>query len=214
MRDEEDPIQQTTQRGWAYAGLLAALLLLPALHLAAVDFEDRTTSPASYLEHIDARDTAIALAAGVGLLLTCLVVVHLAGLRRFAGDRHPVLADASVAVGGLAVLGLAISFVSAGIAAYGPHEHLPFEVVNTLGVLAEGFVVWLLPALAGPAALIAVLALRDHVLPRLLGYTAAAFTLLLSVLGVVLPGVGALPALLWFAIMTATLSLHRPAGST
>lgn len=79
-----------------------------------------------------------------------------------------------------------------------------------MGMLAENFAVGLLPALAGPAVLIAVLGLSDKVLPRLLGYVAAFFAVVLTVLGVATPGAAALPALLWLLVSTATLSLYRP----
>jgi hypothetical protein len=174
---------QKLDRGWAYSGLLAALLLLPSLHLAAVDLEDKTASPSAYLRHVDDRYVSVALAGGVGLLLTALLIVHLAGLRQSATVRHPLLADAAVAVGGLAVLGLAIGFVSSIMAAYGAHEQYPFEAVRPMGLLAENFAVGLLPALAGPAVLIAVLGLRDKVLPRFLGYVSALFAVALTALG-------------------------------
>jgi hypothetical protein len=79
-----------------------------------------------------------------------------------------------------------------------------------MGMLAENFAVGLLPALAGPAVLIAVLGLSDKVLPRLLGYVAAFFAVVLTVLGVATPGAAELPALLWLLVSTATLSLYRP----
>ena len=81
-------------------------------------------------------------------------------------------------------------------------------------MLAENFAVLLLPTLAGPAVLISVLALRDKALPRLLGYVAALFAVVLAVLGVVLPGVGALPALLWLLISAVTLSLTADRSQT
>lgn len=198
-------------RGWAYSGLVAGLLLLPALHLSAVDLEDKTLSPAAYLRHIDDRYVSTALAGGVGLLLTALLILHLAGVRCFAAGRYPMLADAAVAVGGLAVLGLAIGFASSIMAAYGAHERYPFEAVRPMGVFAENFAAGLLPALAGPAVLIAALGLRDKVLPRLLGYVAALFAVALTLLGVFLPGAGMIPALLWLLVSSATLSLQRSA---
>lgn len=208
--EKEDVMEPgKSQRGWAYAGLVAALLLLPVLHLAAVDLESTTASPDAYLRHIDDRYLSISVAGSVGLLLTVLLIVHLAGMRRFAAARHPLLADAAVAVGGLAVLGLAIGLVSSIMAAYGAHERYPFEAVRPMGMLAENFAAGLLPALAGPAVLIAVLGLRDKVLSRLLGYIAGFFAVVLTVLGVVLPGSAALPALLWLLISTASLSMVR-----
>lgn len=199
-----------SQRGWAYAGLVAALLLVPVLHLAAVDLESKSATPSAYLRHADDRYLSISIAGSVGLLLTVLLIVHLAGMRRFAALRHPLLADAATAIGGLAVLGLAVGFVSSIIAAYGAHERFPFEAVRPMGMLSENFAVGLLPALAGPALLIGVLGLRDNVLPRPLGYVAAFFAIMLTVLGLVIPGSAALPALLWLVISTATLSLVSP----
>lgn len=198
-----------SQRGWAYPGLVSALLLVPVLHLAAVDLESKTASPSAYLRHVDDRYLSISVAGSVGLVLTVLLIVHLAGMRRFAIAWHPWLADAAVAVGGLAVLGLAIGFVSSIMAAYGAYERFPYEAVRPMGLIAENFASGLLPALAGPAVLIAVLGLRDKVLPRLLGYISACFAVVLTVLGVLLPGSAALPALLWLLISTATLSMVR-----
>jgi hypothetical protein len=185
--------------------------MVPALHLSAVDLESKTASPSDYLRHADDRYLSIALAGALGLLLTALLIVHLAGLRRFGAVRHPLLSDATVAVGGLAVLGLAVGFVSSIMAAYGAHEEYPFEAVRPMGMLAENFAAGLLPALAGPAVLVAVVALHDRVFPRLLGYVAAFFAVALTVAGVALPGAGALPALVWLVISTAALSLHRSA---
>lgn len=208
-------------RSWAYAGVVAAVLLVPALHLSSVDVEDKTANEAAYLQHVDDRYWSISLAGGVGLVLTALLVVYLAGLRRIALDRRPLLADASIGIGGLAVLGLAVSCVSSMLAAGGAHEHFPFAAVRSMGMLGENFFAVLLPpALAGPAVLISVLALRDKVLPRVLGYVAAFFALVLVVLGVVLPGVGVIPALVWLLISSLTLSLspvvtvaeERPGG--
>ena len=107
-------------------------------------------------------------------------------------------------------MGLAIGFVCSIIAAYGAQSRYPFEAVRPMGMLAENFDVGLLPALAGPAVLIAVLGLADKMLPRLLGSFAALFAVVLTVLGVAAPGAAALPALLWLLVSTATLSLYRP----
>ncbi len=148
-------------RGWAYAGVLSAAFLVPIMHLAAVDLEGKTASKTAYLGHVDDRYLSVALAGGVGLILTALLVVYLAGLRQIAVVRRPLLADASIAIGGLAVMGLAVGFASSVIAAYGAHENYPFAPVRSLGMLAENFPVVLMPGLAGPAVLISVLALRD-----------------------------------------------------
>ena len=194
-------------RGWAYAGVLSAAFLVPVMHLAAVDLEGKTASETAYLGHVDDRYLSVALAGGFGLILTALLVVYLAGLRQIAVIRRPLLADASIAIGGLAVMGLAVGFASSVIAAYGAHENYPFAPVRSLGILAENFPVVLMPGLAGPAVLISVLALRDRVLPRLLGYVSAFFAVVLAVLGVVLPGVSAIPALAWLLLSSLALSM-------
>jgi hypothetical protein len=209
--DVKDPTNSVVEgRAWAYSGLVAALLLLPALHYSAHDFEDRSVGGVGYVARIESQYLTIALAAGLGLAVTVLLVIHLAGLRRFGHAQSPLLADACVAIGALAILGLSIGFVTAAMAAYGASEGQGYEIIAPLGAFAENFAVCLLPALAGPAVLIAVLSLRRKTLPRVLGYTAAFFAVILTALGVLLPGVGALPAILWLVIMTGTLSFYRP----
>jgi hypothetical protein len=202
-------------RTWQDAGVLAAVLMVPVLHYAAVNLEDKTTvDPELWLSNLRNVYFATTLAGAGELLVAVLLIIHLAGLRRLAEATHPVLADASVAVAGLAVLGLALGSLGSTTAAYGAHENNPFEAVRPYALLGENAAAILLPSLAGTAVLIAVLSLRDRSLPRALGYVAAAFGVLLTALGIFLPGVGLLPSILWLLISTIALSVvDRRRGS-
>ena len=195
-------------RTWQDAGVLVAVLMLPVLHYAAVNLEDKTNvDPELWLSSLRTVYFATALAGAGELLLAVLLIIHLAGLRRLAQSTHPVLADASVGVAGLAVLGLALGSLGSIIAAYGARERNPFEAVRPYALLGENAAAILFPCLAGTAVLIAVLSLRDRSLPKALGYVAAVFAVLLTALGIFSPGVGAIPSILWLLISTIALSV-------
>jgi len=183
------------------------VLGIPALHFAAVDLEGKQEA-AAYLVHVDDHYLSIALAGGVTMLLAVALVVHLASLRLLAA-RRPLLADATTAVAGFAAIGLALSGAAAVLAAYGAHESFPFEAVRPMGLLAENLFAVLIPAVAATALLVAVLGFRDRLLPRWLAVTGAIFCVILALIGVLLPGAGAIPSLLWLLISGVGLLLAR-----
>ena len=174
------------------------LLGVPVLHFAVVDLEGREDA-AAYLSHVDAHYLSTAFAGGVALLLAATLVVHLASLRLLAA-RRPLLSDATSAVAAFAAVGMALSGAAAVIAAYGAHEDFPFEAVRPMGLLAENLFAVLLPAVAATALLVAVLGLGDRALPRWLAVTGAVFFIVLTLMGVLLPGAAAIPSLLWLVI--------------
>jgi len=194
--------------GWT--AFLVGVAGLPVLHLQAVDLEAKSGAT-SYLEHVDERYASIALSGSGGLLLSCLLLVHLSALRAIGTRDRGLLQDAAAGVGTLAAVGIAVGSASAILAAYGAHEGFPYEAVRPMGMLAENLAPVLLPALAGPAVLVAALGLRDGQLPHWLGWAGAVFALVLAAFGVVLPGAGALPALLWLTVMGAGMLLTRRA---
>lgn len=97
------------------------------------------------------------------------------------------------------------------LAGVGASENYPFAAARPMGVLAEDAVAVLIPAFAGPAALVAVASLRDRLLPRVVGWVSAFFAVVLVVLGVLAPGAGLLPALLWLLLTAAALTFF-PGG--
>ena len=189
-------------------GVVAGLAAVPILHFVAVDLEGKDAAQ-SYLARVDDHYLRIALAGGLGMVLAVVVLTHLLAVRRLAAGRRPLLADVSTGVASVAALGVALSSAAAMMAGYGAHENFPFEAIRPMGLLAENLVAVLAPALAGTALLVAVLALRDRVLPRWLGYVGALFAIVLAVLGVVLPGAGLPLAILWLLVAGAGLLLVR-----
>lgn len=202
-------------RMWAGAGLVSGLALLPLLHLAAVDLESKRASPADYLHHGAVRHVSITNAGSLGLLVTGGVVLFLVGLHHRVGRPRVLLSGVSAALGSIAVLGLVVSFLAAVLAGTAASEGYPYEAVRPMGLLAENAVAVLLPALAGPATLVAVVSLRDRILPRPLGAFSAVLAVLLVLAGVVAPGAGLLVALVWLVLTSAVLMLRPPrAGGT
>ena len=190
---------------WPGAGFIAGVVLLPLLHLAAVDLENKKGTAAAYLAHADSRHLSITYAGTAGLLATGGVVLFLVGLRRAVGRNRSLMSDFAFGVGAIAVLGLVLSFLGAVLAAVAANEGYPFEAVRPMGLLAENAVAVLLPALAGPAALVAFASLHDRLLPRTLGWVSAIFAVLLVLSGVLAPGSGLLLALLWLVLTSGTL---------
>ena len=108
MRPELQPARRPT---WLWLGLVAALGLLPALHFAAVDFEDKTATPDAFLAQVADRHASITLGGTFGLVLTTFVIAFLLGLRTLATPRHRLTADVLTTVGLLGVIGLTVSAV-------------------------------------------------------------------------------------------------------
>jgi hypothetical protein len=196
----------TRVSGWS--AVTVGVLGIPVLHFAAVDLEGKQ-QPAAYLAHVDDNYLSTSFAGGMALLLAATLVVHLASLRRLA-VRRPLLSDATTAVAGFAAIGLALSGASAVLAAYGAHEDFPFEAVRPMGLLAENLFAVLIPAVAATALLVAVLGLRDRILPRLFAVTGSLFFVFLTLVGVLLPGAGAIPSLLWLVVSGIGLLLVKP----
>lgn len=190
---------RAADRAWAWVATGAGLLLLPVGHFAAVDLEPKTAD-APYLRQVADRYVSTSLGGGLGLLVVIGLIYFLLGLRRAVVPERPLLADTCTAVGSLAVVGWAVGFASSIMAAYGAHEHYPFAAVRPMGLLAENLGPVLLPTLAGPALLVAAAALRDRLFPKWVGYVSAVFAVVLALLGVLVPGAGALPALLWLVV--------------
>ena len=187
------------------SAVAVGLLGIPVLHFAVVDLEGREDA-AAYLGHVDDHYLSTALAGGIALLLAATLVVHLASLRLLAA-RRPLLSDATSAVAAFAAVGVALSGAAAVMAAYGAHEDFPFEAVRPMGLLAENLFAVLMPAVAATALLVAVLGLRDGALPRWLAGTGAVFFIILTLMGVLLPGAAAIPSLLWLVISGVGLML-------
>jgi len=187
------------------SALAVGLLGIPVLHFAVVDVEGKQ-SASQYLAHVDDHYLTTALAGGATLLLAVALVVHLV-LLRYLGAGRPALADAATAVAGFAAIGLVLSGAAAIMAAYGAHEGFPFEAVRPMGLVAENLFAILIPTLAATGLLMAVLGLRDNALPRWLAIAGAVFFVVLTLLGVVLPGSAAILALMWLVTSGAGLLL-------
>jgi hypothetical protein len=185
------------------SALAVGLLGVPALHFAGVDLEGKQSAVA-YLARADDHYLRASFAGAAVLLLAVSLVVHLISLRHL-GAARPVLAETTTAVAGFAVIGLVLGGAGSIMAAYGAHEGYPFAAVRPMGDIAENLFAVLSPALTGTALLVAVLGLRDGRLPRWLAMAGAVFFVLLTLLGLVLPGVAAIPALLWLAVSGAGL---------
>jgi hypothetical protein len=188
------------------------VLGVPVLHFAAVDLEGKQGA-AAYLAHVDDHYVSIAVAGALAVLLAVAMVVHLASLRILAAHR-PLLSDATTAVAGFAALGLALSGAAAIMAGYGAHEDFPFEAIRPMGLLAENLFAVLIPAVAATALLLAVLGLRDRALPRWLAVTGAVAFVVLTLMGVLIPGAAAVPSLLWLVISGVGLLLAKELSPT
>jgi hypothetical protein len=198
--------------GWAESGAVAGLLLLPALYLSTVHLRRADTAPAGYVATVSYHAGSTVIAALAGLLLTGLLGVHLVGLRRWAVAWRPGAADSCTAIGMVAVLGLAVGFVCALLAAFGARSGWGVDPVKAMGAVAENAAAVLLAAIAGPAYLVTRLALHDGVLPVRLGYVAGVATGVLILVGVLQPGLATWPALLWLMVSGVALALrHEPA---
>jgi len=188
--------------------LVAGLAAVPILHFAAVDLEGKQAAEA-YLAHVDEHYLRIALMGGLGMVLAVLILIHLLAVRRIAEARRPLLADVGTTVAAVAALGILLSSATAWMAAYGAHEDFPFEAIRPMGLLAENLMAVLAPGMAGAAVLVAVLGLRDGILPRWLGFAGAGFGLVLAVLGVLLPAAASLPSVLWLVVVGVGLLLMK-----
>jgi hypothetical protein len=199
---------------WVWLGLVAAIGLVPASHFSAVDLEDKTTDAAAYLgQAADSRWSTVSGAAA-GLLLTLCLLAFLLGVRSIGAGHRPLLADTLTAIGALGLIGLALGFVAAMMAAGGAADSYPFEAVRALGTMAENLGPVMLPLLAGPAALLTVIGLHDRAVPRALAWVSAVFTVLLTLTLVLLvPGAGAPPAFLWLLIASTTLTIRGVAAT-
>lgn len=193
------------QKVCGISALIVGLLGGPVLHFAAVDLEGKQSAVA-YLARADDHYLRTTFAGSAVLLLAVSLVVHLVSLRRM-GNGRPVLAEVTTTVAGFAVVGLVLSGAASMMAAYGAHEGFPFAAVRPMGDIAENLFAVLIPALAGTALLVAVLGFRDRRLPRWLAFLGAVFFLVLTLLGLVLPGVAAIPALLWLIVSGVALML-------
>lgn len=190
-------------------GVVFGLAAVPVLHFVAVDLESKQPAQA-FMTGVGDHWSRISVAGGLGLLLAAVLLVHLVAVRRLAArgsQDGSLLADATTAVAALAAAGVALSSACATLAAYGAHEEYPYEAVRSLGLIAENLVAVLMPAVAGTAILVATMGIRMRVLPRWLGVTAATFAAVLSLLGVLLPGAGLLPGVLWVLVSGAALTL-------
>ena len=181
------------------AGVLVGLAAVPVLHFVAVDLESKAAAPA-YLAAVDEHYVRIAMAGGAGLLLAAGLLIHLIAVRRLAPSARGLLADTTTAIAAMGALGVALGSAAGLMAAYGAHEEFPFEAVRPLGLLAENLAVVLLPAMGASALLVAVLGVRDGILPRWLGVVGGVFAVLLTLLGVLLPGAGGIPAIVWILV--------------
>jgi hypothetical protein len=198
VRSEGGGVGQPWWRlGWAESGAVAGLLLLPALYLSTVHLKAADTAPAGYVASVSYHAGSTVIAALAGLLLTALLALHLLGLRRWAAAWRPSAADSCTAIGMVAVLGLAVGFVCAALAAYGARHGWGVDPVKLVAAVAENAAPVLLAAIAGPAYLVTRLALYDGVLPVRFGYVAGVATGVLILLGVLQPGLATWPALLW-----------------
>ncbi|HEX4700164.1 MAG TPA: hypothetical protein VH857_12500 [Actinomycetes bacterium] len=195
--------------GWAESGAVAGLLLIPALYLSTVHLRRADTAPAGYVATVSYHAGSTVIAALAGLLLTALLAVHLLGLRRWAAEWRPGAADSCTAIGMVAVLGLAVGFVCAMLAAYGARHGWGVDPVKAMGAIAENAAAVLLAAIAGPAYLVTRLALHDGVLPVRLGYLAGVATGVLILVGVLQPGLATWPALVWLMVSGVALALRR-----
>ena len=108
----------------------------------------------------------------------------------------------------VAVLGLAVGFVCALLAAYGARTRLGRGRGEGDGAVAENAAAVLLAAIAGPAYLVTRLALHDRVLPVWLGYVAGVATGVLILAGVLQPGLATWPALIWLMVSGVALALR------
>jgi hypothetical protein len=208
-RSEGGRVRQPWWRlGWAESGAVAGLLLIPALYLSTVHLKRADTAPAGYVATVSYHAGSTVIAALAGLLLTALLAVHLIGLRRWAAEWRPGAADSCAAIGMVAVLGLAVGFVCAVLAAYGAHHGWGVDAVKTMGAVAENAAAVLLAAIAGPAYLVTRLALHDGVLPVRLGYVAGFATGVLILVGVLQPGLATWPALVWLMVSGVALALR------
>lgn len=198
----------TLERIAGATALVSGLAMVPVLHFAVVDLEGKQAADA-YLAHVDDNYLQIALMSGLGMVLAAVVFTHLLAVRRIAGARRPLLADVGTTVASVAALGILLSSAMAWMAAYGAHEEFPFEVIRPLGALAENLFPVLSPGMAGAAVLVAVLGLRDGILPRWLGFTGAGFGLVLAVLAVVLPPAASMLSVLWLVVVGVGLLLVK-----
>jgi len=202
-------VQPWWRLGWAESGAVAGLLLLPALYLSTVHLHRADTAPAGYVATVGYHAGSTVIAAVAGLLLTVLVALHLAGLRRWASQWRPATADSCTAVGAVGVLGLGIGFLAAIVAAYGARHGWGVDPVKAMGAVAENAAAVLLAALAAPAYLVMRLGLDEHVLPVRLGYAAAVAFGALLLIGVLQPGLATWPALLWLVVSGVALAMRR-----
>ena len=191
---------------WVWIGLGSALLLLPALHLAAVDLESK--QPAEFVASASGRHLSITLAGSLGMLVTVGVLAAIFGIRTLAPVRRQYLADVLTAIGYLGIVGLFLSFLGSILAAEAAKQEYPYEVIRSFGMIADGAgpVMW--ATFAGPAVLVAVLGIADRVLSRSLGWISVFFAVVMAGLGLVAPGSAALPTLVWYVTCMVFLAIR------
>jgi hypothetical protein len=197
-----------SRRFGAAAGIAFGIGAVPLLHLSVVDLENKTATDSAYAAHVDDRYVSTSVAAGVGLLLVLILLVHLVWLSDLLAVHAPSAARVGFAAGVVTAGALAIGFVLSMTAAYGAHENFPDSAVRTVGMLAENLGTSLLVGLAVFAGVVAVLGWRG-VLPRWLAVLGTLEVLLAGIATAVgVPAAAAFPTVVWVLLNSAGLALH------